>query len=59
MRKNRLKILKERDKKYIPVKIKERTRNTINGLVTYKYYDEKWKKWVRVCLLDEELQLPK
>ncbi|WP_338961714.1 MULTISPECIES: Mbov_0401 family ICE element transposase-like protein [unclassified Spiroplasma] len=57
-------ILKERDRKYIPVKIKERTRNTINGLVTYKcrdykYYDEQLKKWVRVCLLDEELELPK
>ncbi|WP_338958727.1 hypothetical protein [Spiroplasma endosymbiont of Tiphia femorata] len=41
-------ILKERDRKYIPVKIKERTRNTINGLVTYKcrdykYYDEQLK----------------
>ncbi|WP_338980887.1 hypothetical protein [Spiroplasma endosymbiont of Lasioglossum malachurum] len=57
-------ILKERDRKYIPVKIKERTRNTINGLViykcrNYKYYDEQLKKWVRVCLLDEELELPK
>ncbi|WP_339047599.1 hypothetical protein [Spiroplasma endosymbiont of Colias croceus] len=57
-------ILKERDRKYIPVKIKTRTRNTINGLVIYncrdyKYYDEQLKKWVRVCLLDEELELPK
>ncbi|WP_342218971.1 hypothetical protein [Spiroplasma endosymbiont of Amphimallon solstitiale] len=57
-------ILKERDRKYIPVKIKTRTRNTINGLVTYKcrdykYYDEQLKKWVPICLLDEKLQLPK
>ncbi|WP_342219018.1 hypothetical protein [Spiroplasma endosymbiont of Amphimallon solstitiale] len=34
------------------------------GLVTYKrriyeYFDEKLQKWVRVCLVDEWLELPK
>ncbi|WP_338975143.1 UPF0236 family transposase-like protein [Spiroplasma endosymbiont of Tricholauxania praeusta] len=41
-----------------------RTRKTLYGMVTYKrriyeYFDEELQKWIRVCLVDEILQLPK
>ncbi len=51
-------------KKYKIVDYQYRTRKTIYGLVTYKrriykYFDEKLQKWIRVCLVDEWLELPK
>ncbi|WP_338961304.1 MULTISPECIES: UPF0236 family transposase-like protein [unclassified Spiroplasma] len=51
-------------KKYKIVDYQYRTRKTLYGMVTYKrriyeYFDEKLQKWVRICLLDEELELPK
>ncbi len=51
-------------KKYKIVDFQYRTRKTIYGLVTYKrriyeYFDEKLQKWIRVCLVDEWLELPK
>ncbi|WP_342218884.1 UPF0236 family transposase-like protein [Spiroplasma endosymbiont of Amphimallon solstitiale] len=58
-------IFKTRDKKkYKIVDYQYRTRKIMYGLVTYKrriyeYFDEKLQKWVRVCLVDEWLELPK
>ncbi|WP_338959481.1 UPF0236 family transposase-like protein [Spiroplasma endosymbiont of Tiphia femorata] len=51
-------------KKYKIVDYQYRTRKIMYGLVTYKrriyeYFDEKLQKWVRVCLVDEWLELPK
>lgn len=51
-------------KKYKIVDYQYRTRKTMYGLVTYKrrtyeYFDEKLKKLVHVCLVDEMLELPK
>ncbi|WP_339046408.1 Mbov_0401 family ICE element transposase-like protein [Spiroplasma endosymbiont of Colias croceus] len=51
-------------KKYKIVDFQYRTRKTMYGLVTYKrriyeYFDEKLQKLVRVCLVDEKMELPK
>ncbi|WP_342265819.1 UPF0236 family transposase-like protein [Spiroplasma endosymbiont of Villa modesta] len=51
-------------KKYKIVDYEYRTRKTLYGMVTYKrriyeYFDEKLQKWVRICLVDEWLELPK
>ncbi|WP_339047938.1 Mbov_0401 family ICE element transposase-like protein [Spiroplasma endosymbiont of Colias croceus] len=58
-------IFKTRDKKkYKIVDYQYRTRKTLYGMVTYKrriyeYFDEKLQKLVRICLVDEWLELPK
>ena len=51
-------------KKYKLVDYQYRTRKTLYGMVIYKrriyeYFDEELQKWIRVCLVDEILQLPK
>ncbi|WP_350319072.1 UPF0236 family transposase-like protein [Spiroplasma ixodetis] len=51
-------------KKYKIVDYQYRTRKTLYGIVTYKrriyeYFDEELQKWIRICLVDEILQLPK
>ncbi|WP_339041197.1 Mbov_0401 family ICE element transposase-like protein [Spiroplasma endosymbiont of Apeira syringaria] len=51
-------------KKYKIVDYQYRKRKTLYGVVTYKrriyeYFDEELQKWIRVCLVDEILKLPK
>ncbi|WP_375317956.1 Mbov_0401 family ICE element transposase-like protein [Spiroplasma endosymbiont of Virgichneumon dumeticola] len=50
--------------RYKIVDYQYRTRKIIYGMITYKrriyeYFDEKLQKWIRVCLVDEILELPK
>lgn len=58
-------FFKTRDKnKYKIVDYKERKRKTKYGIVIYKrriyeYYSTELQKWIRICLVDEELELPK
>lgn len=59
------KFFKTRDKnKYKIVDYKKRKRKIKYGMVIYKrriyeYYNTKLQKWVRICLVDKELELPK